>query len=68
MGPGATHDLPAVQLVLGGAGGVPSATAVLDVKPGQSCRLRFKLGTCGYARGEGEPLETGELSFALAAE
>jgi WD40 repeat protein len=44
-----------------------TAMAHLEVEPGAACRLSAKLGTYGYAKDEGEPLESGAISFRVAA-
>src|SRR4029453_8061383 len=43
----------------------PTAMAVLAVEPGRSYNLKCTLETYGYAKGEGEALESGTVTFAV---
>jgi hypothetical protein len=64
--PGMKHELPAAEVVVGPGNSPDTAMAQLDVGPSQLCQLAVKLGTYGYARGEGEPLESGRISFRIS--
>jgi serine/threonine-protein kinase len=64
--PDAAHELPTAELVIGNDIFSETAMAHLEVVPGQTCHLVAKLGTYGYAKGEGEPLESGIVRFRVA--
>ncbi len=66
--PGKTLQLPIARIALAGTRAPDDAIAVVHVDPGQVCRLQFKLGTYGYAKGEGEPLESGPIEFQVSGE
>lgn len=63
--PDAMHELPVVEIVIGKGTASATAMAHLDLELGQTCRLVGKLGTYGYAKGEGDPLESGVISVRV---
>jgi len=67
LNPDTVHELPAADIAIGEPGSASRSLAVLDVQPGPICRMIAKLGTYGYAMGEGEPLESSAIQFRVAA-
>lgn len=65
LAPGGTMDLGSAKIALVGHKPPEDSIASLHVQPEQIVRLRFKLKTYGYARGEGEPLESGQVEFRI---
>jgi hypothetical protein len=65
--PGATHELPSAEIVIGKEAASNSTMAILEVPANETFRLSCSLKTYGYAQGEGEPLASGVLEFRVEA-
>jgi hypothetical protein len=69
LAPGVPFQLPSLDIAIGtrGQSDAPRTTmAYLDVRPGQTARLTFKLSSIGIARGDEERLESHVFEFRVA--
>jgi multidrug resistance efflux pump len=73
MASGALHHLPGRFIVIGAniggdrLVGIRPILADLDVKPGQSGKLTFRLSAVGIGKGDKEPLESKPFEFRVAS-
>lgn len=59
------HALPTTEIMIGKGTSSPTVMSILDVQPGKTYHLSCKLGSYGYAKDEGEPLESGVVAFRV---
>jgi tetratricopeptide (TPR) repeat protein len=65
LAPGGTYELPAMHIGMGFGAPLADVMARLNIEANQSCRFSVKLQTYSYARGQGEPLESGVIEFTV---
>jgi hypothetical protein len=66
LAPGATFKLPSLEIAIGKSDAPKTIMAYLELQPGQTARLTFKLSSLGIARGDEERLESHPFEFRVA--